>query len=156
MLPRAEVVHRTPRRLRVKVPSRKGDEGFFARLREEFAAHPKVEEVAVNALTGSLLLVGGADVGEVAELAEEKGFFRLERAAARASLPQTVAAHVKGADRHVRRVFGGDLDLTGLTFVLFLGLGLYQIVRGNLAAPAWYVAFWYALMLFPRLQPKAA
>lgn len=159
MLPKATVVHRTARRLRVKIPSRKGDEGFFARLREEFAARPEVEECAVNALTGSLLLVGGGDVGEVAKQAEEKGLFSLEKAAlqaVQAPLHQRVSDYAGKLDRQVRRAFGEEFGVAGLTFLFFLGLGLYQVIRGNLAAPAWYVSFWYALMLFPHWQPQPA
>jgi hypothetical protein len=37
-----------------------------------------------------------------------------------------------------------------------MGAGIYQIARGNFAAPAWYTAFWYALGLFGNKGGKDA
>jgi len=37
-----------------------------------------------------------------------------------------------------------------MAILSLLGLGLYQILRGNFRAPPWYTAFWYALGIFTK------
>ena len=45
----------------------------------------------------------------------------------------------------LRRFSSGELDLAVMVFIALLGVGVYQIARGNFGAPPWYTAFWYAL-----------
>jgi hypothetical protein len=45
---------------------------------------------------------------------------------------------------------GGELDIPSVFFAALLISGIYQIARGNMAAPAWYTAFWYAFGIFSR------
>jgi len=47
---------------------------------------------------------------------------------------------------------GGEVDIPSLVFVSLLFSGIWQIARGNLAMPAWYTAFYYALGVFTRAQ----
>ncbi len=49
---------------------------------------------------------------------------------------------------------GGGLYLPGATFVALVGAGVYKIAQGKFAAPAWYMAFWYALNIFLRAREK--
>ncbi|MBI2875417.1 MAG: hypothetical protein HYY20_00890 [Candidatus Tectomicrobia bacterium] len=60
----------------------------------------------------------------------------------------------QGADKQVKSLTGGELDIPILAFLGLSGLGLFQILRGDLAAPAWHVAFWYALGIWVMAQPK--
>jgi len=53
----AYVVHRTTNRLRLKVPSHKQDEAFFASLRQELLEQCGIVSVDVNPLTASVLIV---------------------------------------------------------------------------------------------------
>lgn len=48
-------------------------------------------------------------------------------------------------------------DLPGMAFLTLLGVGIYQLVRGNFAAPPWYTAFWYAMGIFTKsiMEKKA-
>jgi hypothetical protein len=45
---------------------------------------------------------------------------------------------------------GGWLDLPGMAFLLLLGIGIYQIRRGNIGLPPWYTAFWYAFGVYTK------
>jgi hypothetical protein len=53
----AYVVHRTTNRLRLKVPSHKEDEAFFASLRQELLGQRGIVCVDVNPLTASVLIM---------------------------------------------------------------------------------------------------
>ena len=52
----AFMVHKTPHRLRIKIPGRKGQEAYFAALQYRVAAHPEVVVADVNALLGSVVI----------------------------------------------------------------------------------------------------
>lgn len=54
---RACVVHRTPKRLRMKVPPRRHDEAFFAGLQQELIKQRGIISVDLNSLTGSVVIV---------------------------------------------------------------------------------------------------
>jgi hypothetical protein len=54
---RACVVHRTPKRLRLKVPPRRHDEAFFAGLQQELIKQRGIISVDLNSLTGSVVIV---------------------------------------------------------------------------------------------------
>jgi hypothetical protein len=48
---------------------------------------------------------------------------------------------------------GGELDLLSLAFAGLLAMGIYQLSIGNITAPAWYVAFWYGMIIAFSGQP---
>jgi hypothetical protein len=52
----AFVVHKTPSRIRIKIPGRKGQQAYFAALQYRVAAHPEVIVADVNALIGSVVI----------------------------------------------------------------------------------------------------
>jgi hypothetical protein len=54
---------------------------------------------------------------------------------------------VASLDRSLRAVTGGKIDIPSGVFLALLGSGLYQLVRGQISAPPWYTAFWYAFGL---------
>lgn len=155
MLPAASISHRASRRLRVKVHSRKGNGEYFAQVKEELAGQPGVERVEVNPLTGSVLVLHDLEDKEIADYAEGKGLFKVEM---RNSRPKALSRQVMKSfgdiDRKIKRFTGGEVDLPEATFITLLGMGLYEIGRGNIMAPAWYTAFWYAFNVFLKARPE--
>jgi hypothetical protein len=141
----ARITHRTPERLRLKIPSRKGDHPYFDTLRHHLSNLPGVRSVEANPVTGSLLLM--LEPGREVPLVHAAGnYFRLMNPDPRRETLQQVAAGRFGEiNRKIRNFTGGELDLQSLGFAGCLALGIYQISMGNIAAPAWYVAFWYAM-----------
>lgn len=110
-----------------------------------------------NALTSSVLLVYGGDLKSVAAFAEEKSLFRLKMLRpAPASMSHNVARAFSDFDKRIKRLTSNELDVSGIAFVTLLGMGIYEIGRGNFAAPAWYTAFWYALNIFLKSMPETA
>jgi hypothetical protein len=61
------------------------------------------------------------------------------------TLRQKAAFSLRDFDRKVKAFTGGELDLPSIAFAFLAGMGIYQISIGNIAAPAWYVAFWYGM-----------
>lgn len=156
MLPRGYCVHSTPTRVRIKVPERRGDAEFFARVQENLATYHAVGGAEVNPSTGSVLLIHLGDVRAIAAHAAEKGLFRLDGSCGKSLGRRTMATTAKGMfttlDDKIQRVTGGDLNLADTAFLALVAGGIYQIARGNFAAPAWYTAFWYGLNIFLKAE----
>ncbi len=151
MIPPAYMVHESDGRLRVGVPSKKGHSDYFSRLEEDLSALPGVEFVKGNPISGTVLLVHRISRGAIARYAAQKGHFALKSPR---SQPKPVFVHVAEAFRSwnegLKRATGGALDLPGAIFLSLVLSGIYQIARGNVRAPAWYTAFWYALGVFSK------
>lgn len=145
MLPEAYVCHKIPGRLRIRIPSRKGNEVYFSSLGSHFSRFQGFEKLEVNEVTGSVLFVGEADVEEIADYALGNQLFVLRGAG---SPPTPVSQRILGEfgqiNGRLRRFTGGEIDLASLAFVALVSAGLYQISIGEFIAPAWYTAFWYA------------
>jgi hypothetical protein len=151
MIPRASVSHKTSERLRIRIPSKKGDAGYFALLGQLFSsAEGLCERAEVNVFTGSMLLNGkGMNTDAVSEYAQKNGLFALDfKAPNEASLASKVVGPLREASGYLGRVTKGEVDLANLAFIALIGAGLYQIFRGNIKAPPWYTAFWYAMGVF--------
>jgi Heavy metal associated domain 2 len=149
----AYLSHVSKGRLRLKIPSRKRDAGFFIQLQTALSTVPGFEQVQGNPLSGSLLILH-ADPVELPEVIAS-----LKKTSPAPGLngnsskkPNTVYRKVTSTFRQVnkgvRGFTGGELDVPTLSFIALLAVGIYQISRKNFTAPAWYTAFWYALNIF--------
>ncbi len=151
-LPEAQLRHRTANRLRIGIPSQKGNPSYFSGLRDALLSYRKFERLEVNPHTGSVLFIDeDLDVGAMLEYAEAKGLFRLwEPNDNSESLSQKLVKPVRDLSASLDRFTGGELDLPGLAFMALLSVGVYQVFKGNLRSPPWYTAFWYALGIFTK------
>jgi hypothetical protein len=140
------ISHRTPHRLRIRIPCRKGDAAYFDSLEQICRTIPQVSSAHANPLTGSLLLTMGPQSDWSLPEVAHKLDLRLQTDV-RTTLEHRAANQIGDMNRKVRNFTGGEIDLNSIAFLCCLGLGFFQISVGNLAAPAWYVAFWYAMNL---------
>lgn len=155
-LPDAFLSHKIQGRVRLKIPSKKGDLLYFKNLKDQLLRFNGIERLEVNPVSGSIL-IHTSDLEKIAEYARDKNIFALKNNRPRfTNIYFTVSKIFKDTDRKVRGITGGDMDIAGLAFISLLGLGIYQISRGNFAAPAWYTAFWYALNIFLKSGNKGA
>src|SRR5690349_7256419 len=92
MLPSGQISHAIDGRMRVRIPERKGDKDFFARVREELEREPGIAHVQPNPLTGSVLITHDLDTERLAALVESLGLFHLEPESAEAPAPAADAA----------------------------------------------------------------
>jgi hypothetical protein len=148
--------HASKGRLRIKIPSKKRDEAFFADLQKALATLPGLDKIETNSLSGSLLIVHTQLPDELASWV--KNLAGLSRQKTKAGKPNSIYQMVSGTFQQVnKKVQGftkGELDVPTLSFMALLAVGIYQISRKNFAAPAWYTAFWYALNIFLKTRGK--
>lgn len=154
MLPEAFVTHMTAGRLRIRIPSKKGEAAYFSSLKERFSGVPGVQKIEVNPMTGSVLVrhtlsVREMDLGILSGYTEAGGLFKLGTfKGANQPVSEKITEIFKDADEKVRGFTAGEIDLSTAAVFGLLGVGVVQMVRGRSAAPAWHVAFWYALNIF--------
>jgi hypothetical protein len=174
MAPIAIVEHQLPGRVRLRVPSKRGDPEWFRSVIEHLAGDPKVDEASANPETGSILIRHKGPVDQIEPLAPERGILDLRRIAPRAApaprrdeasaidIPWLDAAAIgltglgvyqlgRGqalgmAVEHFWSAFGAfrTIGSPALT-VGFAGLGLYQLMRGQVLGSAASL-FFYALI----------
>ncbi len=144
--------HRTADRIRIKIPSEKGNDAYFKRVKERLLKDGILEAVKVNPNTASVLITGALpDFQEIISLGEKHALFKLEGSPPRVKpLSAKIVAPVRNLGRSIDRFSGGELDLAGAVFLGLIGWGVAQLARGNFVAPPWYVAFWYALGIFTK------
>jgi hypothetical protein len=172
MLPTAAIEHRLPGRLRLKVPSRRGDVRFFESVVRALSAHDAVEELKANPLTGGIIIRHSGPAEPILAAAAEHGVFEVKiREPARIDDPpaspeakardvlDALAAGLAGlaavqlpsrptasAVENFWNAFGAHRKLKhpGVA-AMFVILGTIQLVRGELLGSASSL-FFYALM----------
>lgn len=150
----AHAVHRTPARLRLRVPARRYDEPYFSALTQRLAELPGVVEAIATPHTAGVLLrlEPGSGTDPVAAI-EGAGLLRIVESTR--PLSPTLTGMRRAAERIDETLAGltaGVADLRSLTFALLLGLGLIQAARGQLMAPGLSL-LWYAFELIRFTPP---
>ncbi|MEE9200790.1 MAG: hypothetical protein V3V45_05025 [Candidatus Brocadiales bacterium] len=153
-LPEAYISHRTPQRLRVKIPSEEGDVKYFQNLGKKLLKHRVVEKFEVNSVTGSVLFirekyVHELDVVAIAEYAEANDLFRLK-------LPRSTQTAMSGKitegfaslNDKVRDMTGDQMNVPDVAFASLVGIGIFQVATGGIAAPLWHAGLWYGYNIF--------
>jgi hypothetical protein len=103
----------------------------------------------VNPVTGSVLVTFSCDIETLAKYARTNELFSLYQSRSpNKSLFQDMAAMFHSYDEAMKKMTGGELDIPSLVFLSLLVSGIWQVARGNVAMPAWYTAFYYALSVF--------
>lgn len=125
MIPGATLCHVSPGRLRLRIPTMRGDAEYFRGIEGRLSGH--FSDVEANSVTGSVLVKGShISRDRLRTLAVNQGLFELEVAhenAARAS-PFT--------------------DWHSAAAAIFVVLGLVQLYRGRILTPA-ATLLWYAI-----------
>lgn len=153
MTPEAYVSHQSPRRVRIKVPAKRGDETYFASLRDNFEGCEGIETVDVNPVTGSILFTHTADFKIIKEYVAAKNIFTLKMNSSPPLLNSRIKARFNTFDNQVKTVTGREVDIPGIAFLTLLGFGISQVAAGKAQAIPWHAAFWYALNVFLMKKP---
>ncbi|MCL4477013.1 MAG: hypothetical protein M1508_12435 [Nitrospirae bacterium] len=149
MLPLAHISHQTRGRLRIKIPSKRGDGEYLNSLKERFSGLEGIKCLEVNPLTGSALIIHNVNGGRIAEYARANNLFTLKGLDSYpAGLQRRLSGTFNDLNVHLKGLTGGEVDIGGIAFLALLGAGIYQIGKGNITALPWYAAFWYALNIF--------
>ena len=153
MTPEARIVHRMAGRLRIKIPSKKGDYRYFDLAEQTFKGCEPIHEISSNPATGGMLIQFSGAAEAILAFAQNKQLFTVvEEKEIRQSTDfhQGVKTSFNSIDRQVKGWTQGSINLGGLAFVALVGAGVYQIARGKFTAIPWYSAFWYALGIFSK------
>ncbi|WP_133175310.1 HMA2 domain-containing protein [Sphingomonas oleivorans] len=151
-LPRAYVSHRLPGRIRLRVPERRGDTGFFEAIRERLAGAANIAAVTIAPATGSILILGtGAD--RLTEIVGETGLLALVEPPAettprtgdgsRGTVIERVRQNMDAMDQWLAGTTGSRDSFRSLVYIGLIGAGFYQLARGNVFGPA-TTLFWRA------------
>jgi hypothetical protein len=144
--PRAELCHYSTGRIRLRIRDRRWDKAFFEQVRETVATWPGVVRVEVNPVSAGILVHFTGTPLDLAQRASESDLFVLDtEALSQPTSPVLDRARdgFNDLDLRVRELTGGGVDLRVLIVSALLVGGIYQLFRGNVAAPA-ATLLWYA------------
>ena len=147
------VVHSIPGRVRLTLGDRRGDSAYFARLANVLGAQPGVLRVKDNARAASIVIEYQGQFDTVAAALQASGLaVPPGEAHARAARPPPPAPAYVPA---LKLVSGRDLSPTFMAGLVFLGVGVVQLLRGQIMVPA-STALWYAISVLPHAGWPAA
>ena len=151
--PSAFIKHQLPR-VRLKIPDKRGDFRYFNQIADSFADCLGITQLQLNPPAASILICHRTDIPfeNIAEFAETNGLFYLEEkpedyeAVVIPNLPLATLTSVglNRLDASLLNFSQGRIDTRSLLFLSLVGLGIHQITRGNIMAPAASL-LWYAL-----------
>jgi hypothetical protein len=127
MAPVAYIEHQIPGRVRLRIPEKRGDVGFFQDLIAVLAKHPLVKELDGSPLIGSVRIRHSGSVEAITAMGAERGLFEIGKQEPKAaSKPRQSVTDASAGD-------AGMLDsmATGLS-----GLAMVQVARGELTGSA--------------------
>lgn len=155
MIPLAYMAQRLPGRVRLRIPSQRGERDYFAHTGERLHGCPGVEWLQTDFRTGSVLIehTPELDIFRLARFAEDAELFCVSESGDRGTtMLRGVSTQLAGLDAWLKEISRGRADLSSSLFVLLLGLAIVQIVRGQILGSA--TAFlWYAVDLARRASP---
>ena len=127
MAPIAYIEHQIPGRVRLRIPEKRGDVGFFQHLIAVLAKEPEVKELDGSPLIGSVRIRHAGSVEAITAMAANKGLFEIGERLSKAAAKPREAATGAGASG------AGTLDsiATGLS-----GLAMVQVARGEVTGSA--------------------
>lgn len=152
----ARIVHQVSGRTRLKIPARRGDVVYFDRVSDRLSDCPGVVAVESNFRTSSVLIQHTIPFKEIAAFAAQHVLFVLQTdRPAPDTLLQQAAASLQDVDGALADRRAGSLNVRSLMLIALLSLGLIQIARGQILAPASSLLL-HALELLDRTQVRNA
>jgi hypothetical protein len=136
MTARTAIVHRTRNRLRLRVPERRHDIGFFVALYDNLREIPGVTEIVINPVTSSVLVSFPDGYCSAIESAVQRSrLLTFSKASETTKSPPAKAerASEKVVPLRQRRELRVN-DLRTVLFVLMLAVAAHQAIRGRFFA----------------------
>ena len=156
MIPAAVIAHASTGRLRIRVPSQKGNLAALKSQGDQLAACPGILSIEVNPGTGSILLLHQTTVREIADYARSRNVLSFDAQTSvkvpSAELRRNLGDTFKSVDRQIKSLTSGDMDLSGLAVAALVVAGTVQLLSGNGGAIPWFAAYWYAYHLYSRTK----
>ena len=155
MIPDAYVSHQSFRRVRIKVPSKRGNETYFTQTSNSFKGCEGIETININPVTGSILFTHTVDFRTIREYAEKRDLFTMKMNSSPPRFNSSLKTRFNNFDDRIKSFTGKEIDIPGIAFLTLMGLGVSQITAGKAQAMPWHAAFWYALNVFLMRKPPA-
>jgi hypothetical protein len=161
------IAHQVPGRVRMKIPSAKGNTELLQQISETFAVIPGIEQVTVNPLTGSVVLhydierhdefhgrfrdhhahMPGAppptQIDEFANKIEEEAEFL----ARNSESARAVVDFCKKLDHEIKKATGNSVDLKIVFAIAIIGVTVFEI-GATAATPVWVTLAIFAVNHF--------
>lgn len=154
----AHVAHASRGRLRLRIPERRGDTAYFARLAADLRRCEGIVGAEGTARSGSLLLrhLPGLGLADIAAQAERLGLSLLSHPPVPSgpTLVQHAGAGIDALDRTLVAASGGRVDLSSAVLLGLLATAARQAARGQILPPTASL-LWYALVLVNQSKPAA-
>jgi Heavy metal associated domain 2 len=167
------IAHQVPGRVRMKIPSAKGNTELLQQISETFAVIPGIEQVTVNALTGSVVLHYDVDrhdefhgqfrghhnqnvppptqIDEFAQKIEQEAEFLARNSdSARAALE-----FCKKLDREIKLATHNTVDLKIVFALALIGVTVFEI-GATAATPVWVTLALFAVNHFVEMHSTGA
>jgi hypothetical protein len=170
------IAHAIPGRVRLKIAQLRHDAAFADELRQRLTSIEEVQQVEINARTGSVVLLYDAAMLSASDslhtLAESltalfpgltaedlNAFASLStNGAAAAAIPAVgrgVRTFFAEINENIERVTGGSVDLKVLLPLALFTLGVRSLLKSDkLISPMWYDFLWFAFGAYFMLNPK--
>src|SRR5919204_2729520 len=115
----AFVVHRTPTRIRIKIPKRRRQQAYFAALARVLAEHPDIIRVHANPLTAGVIIEcrKGFDL-----TAQHRRFLGLEMLQPKGAVPATTWRGYEAPRNEEMDVLSGALTFAPVIFKLIVAI----------------------------------
>ncbi|MCX7770144.1 MAG: hypothetical protein N2202_03575, partial [Proteobacteria bacterium] len=122
-LPDAEVCHITKGRVRIKIPSKKGNKSFFDELRNTLINDGFAKEVSINPSISSFILYTEENLDNIKTYAREKNLFELKTIdeEKRKVINYTIKQAYNNLDSKLKRFFNNEIDLGSTVFLTLIG-----------------------------------
>ena len=154
MQPLATLSHRMEGRVRIRFDRKmKQKAQFFDGLEKSLKKKFPSAELRMNPRTGSVVLEDQEiDPEAIRQFAERSGMFKLQVEPTPSG--NIVVSHskkiVERIDKGIRKLTENRLDMSSSVFVVLVVHALREVAKGNLTAPSWFTALWFASTLYSR------
>jgi hypothetical protein len=152
----AYIVHKSRGRMRLQVREMCKDQAYFETAREQLEDVAGIDEVSVNSITGSIVLLHSLDSHEqLTGLLRQLPIFDLSEARfPEASAFTPLRSGLSGIEALLKSGTASSIDLRTVAFIGMMGLTLHQILRGQVLGPA-LPMLWNAFSLIDRTGSSA-
>jgi len=150
--PSAYIKHQLPGRVRLKIPQKRGDFRYFARLAGLFADCTDITQLQLNPSAASILICHGTETHflAIAEFAQTNGLFTIIEQPEEETftipylpIPKLTSTGLNRLDESLMDFSQGRLDGRSLLFLALIGLAVRQMAKGHIMGPA-STLLWYA------------
>jgi hypothetical protein len=171
------IAHQVPGRIRLKIPSAKGNADLLEQIKDTFGVIPGVENIDINPMTGSVVLFydvdrhdefhgafqeqhGGraaeqhrppnSEIDDLADKIEREAEFLADHSHA----ARLVVDFFKQVDRQIKIASGNTIDLKIVLAVAIIGFTVFEVGAGA-ATPVWVTLVIFSLNHFIEMHALA-